>query len=603
MMPDCYVPPPDPAGGTEIDIVEHRRVDDTGASLNNKAKETVLWNNWTNQSQNITPNLGLSTGFHTYGFLWGPGSYQFYVDDALQWTFTQAVSQGPREHPALERGARPEFRREHSHGRIRRSNPIDDQMLVDYVRAYAQALPGDANLDGTVDIKDLAILAANYRKHVTGGWSMGDFNGDGVVDVEDLALLAANYRHSLASDVVPACDGLDAAAMRVLSQAGVTVAPEPSAIALLITGLLGFLAYIWRNGKWFGIVPLGSGIMHREYEGKSPRLQISRFGFTLVELLVVITIIGILIALLLPAVQSAREAARQSQCGNNLKQIGLAALSHESAHGFLPTGGWGYRWVGDADRGADKRQPGGWIYNILPYIEQEALYLMPADGDPSNFSTKQLTGATAMCQQPVATMNCPSRRPSVAYPYLLTWQYWPLNAFGNSLPVVARADYAACAGDTQLGCSAGPSSLQEGDGTTYDWSKYLPFDQSTGVVFQHSEIRLADVVDGCSNTYFAGDRFVSPDHYFDGVDDDGPMYEGADVDVQRWTSADPSVPPPMQDQAGVGSGFIFGSAHASSFNMAFCDGSVRSIGYSIDRETHRRLGNRKDGLPINSGDF
>ena len=166
--------------------------------------------------------------------------------------------------------------------------------------------------------------------------------------------------------------------------------------------------------------------------------------------------------------------------------------------------------------------------------------------------------------------------------------------------MVARADYAACAGDTMLGCSAGPGSLQAGDGTTYDWTT---FDQSTGVVFQHSEIRLADVVDGCSNTYFAGERFVSPDHYFDGVDDDGPMYEGADVDVQRWTSADPSVSPPMQDRAGVGSGFIFGSAHASGFNMAFCDGSVRSIGYSIDRETHRRLGNRKDGLPINSGDF
>ena len=75
-------------------------------------------------------------------------------------------------------------------------------------------LPGDANLDGTVNVLDLAILAANYRKHVTGGWIQGDFNNDGVVDVEDLALLAANYRHSLASDVVPAYDGLDAEAIR-----------------------------------------------------------------------------------------------------------------------------------------------------------------------------------------------------------------------------------------------------------------------------------------------------------------------------------------------------------------------------------------------------
>ena len=94
----------------------------------------------------------------------------------------------------------------------------------------AVALYGDANLDGRVDVLDLAILAANYRKQVTGGWSMGDFNGDGVVDVKDLALLAANYRHSLASDVVPAYDGLDAEAIRALSLAGVTMLPEPGAL-------------------------------------------------------------------------------------------------------------------------------------------------------------------------------------------------------------------------------------------------------------------------------------------------------------------------------------------------------------------------------------
>src|SRR5262249_4249368 len=100
----------------------------------------------------------------------------------------------------------------------------------------------------------------------------------------------------------------------------------------------------------------------------------SRKAFTLVELLVVIAIIGVLIALLLPAVQAAREAARRTQCKNNLKQIGLAAQMHLDAQKFFPTGGWGYRWMGDPDQGYGINQPGGWGYTLLPYIEQGVLF-------------------------------------------------------------------------------------------------------------------------------------------------------------------------------------------------------------------------------------
>src|ERR1700743_1149494 len=102
------------------------------------------------------------------------------------------------------------------------------------------------------------------------------------------------------------------------------------------------------------------------------RFAFSR-GFTLVELLVVIAIIGILVALLLPAIQAAREAARRNQCKNNLKQLALGCLLHESTQKYLPSGGWNDRYTSDANRGYGGQQPGGWYYNILAYIEEQSL--------------------------------------------------------------------------------------------------------------------------------------------------------------------------------------------------------------------------------------
>ena len=103
-------------------------------------------------------------------------------------------------------------------------------------------------------------------------------------------------------------------------------------------------------------------------------------GFTLVELLVVITIIGILVGLLMPAIQAARESARQTQCSNNLKQLGIGASLHVDKTGYFPSGGWGNDWGGDPTRGFGKKQPGGWIYNLFPFIEQQALHERRAVG-------------------------------------------------------------------------------------------------------------------------------------------------------------------------------------------------------------------------------
>ena len=124
-----------------------------------------------------------------------------------------------------------------------------------------------------------------------------------------------------------------------------------------------------------------------------------------------ITIIGILIGLLLPAVQAAREAARRMQCSNNLKQLAMGCLDHESTYGFLPTGGWGPWVVGDPNWGGGKHQPGGWVYCILPFVEQR-LAARHGRGTGYQFGRIPSTTNDTRFKPPVAIFNCPSRRPA-----------------------------------------------------------------------------------------------------------------------------------------------------------------------------------------------
>src|SRR5262245_57451163 len=137
-------------------------------------------------------------------------------------------------------------------------------------------------------------------------------------------------------------------------------------------------------------------------------------GFTLVELLVVIAIIGVLVALLLPAVQAAREAARRTQCSNQLRQLALAFHNHHGAHQHLPTGGWHFAWLGYPDYGYGKDQPGGWMYNILPFIEQQAI--RDIGRGATGAAAKAATAKRV--QSPFEGMTCPSRRRANVYPFL-----------------------------------------------------------------------------------------------------------------------------------------------------------------------------------------
>jgi prepilin-type N-terminal cleavage/methylation domain-containing protein len=303
-----------------------------------------------------------------------------------------------------------------------------------------------------------------------------------------------------------------------------------------------------------------------------------RGGFTLVEALVVIAIIGILLAILFPAVQAAREAARRTHCTNNLKQLGVAMQSHHDSYRRLPTGGWGFVWTGDPDRGTDRRQPGGWVYNILPYVEQRALRELGKGASPAD---KEAIAAT-VAQRPLSVFNCPSRRATGLYPYL------GAHPVRNAIAVsqVAKTDYAANAGDVPTG-GQGPASLEEGDNGAFNWGNV---GDATGTLYMRSEVRLSDIQDGTSNTYLVGEKRCITQGFDWG--DDQHMYLGHGLDTARYTAMDV---PPIKDGP-VAEARRFGSAHPSGCYFVFVDGSVDLITYQIDPEIHRRLGNRKDGL-------
>jgi prepilin-type N-terminal cleavage/methylation domain-containing protein len=170
-------------------------------------------------------------------------------------------------------------------------------------------------------------------------------------------------------------------------------------------------------------------------------------GFSLVELLVVIAILATLVGLLLPAVQSAREFARRQQCANNIRQLALGALGHESGIGHFPTGGWGYFWVGDPDRGFGRDQPGGWAYSVLPFIEQQSVWSLPTDGQRDVITAEQKSKAMEMVRVVLPTVVCPTRRSPKTYPKPANGAFVAYNSAdlaGDQ--TVARSDYAANAG-------------------------------------------------------------------------------------------------------------------------------------------------------------
>jgi prepilin-type N-terminal cleavage/methylation domain-containing protein len=337
-------------------------------------------------------------------------------------------------------------------------------------------------------------------------------------------------------------------------------------------------------------------------------------GFTLVELLVVIAIIGILVALLLPAVQAAREAARRSQCQNHLKQMALGMLNHESVHKHLPVLGWSPIRGGDPDLGAGEDQPGGWPYNTLPFIEENTIH----DIGSGLTGTPRINALMERDKMPVSIYYCPTRRQARAYP--VGNQSWYSNGQGGgsrlSIPggVAARTDYAMCVGnahgDYDVNILGVPDPWDTGSGWPSSDRAALQAAGGRGNPQPNPPtpstlVKLKSITDGTSKTYLVGEAYQNPDTYETAncANNDWPVYNGSQDDKERNVGYHRQTytvgHPPTQDTPGVGcSGpirYAFGSAHSAVFYMAFCDGSVQALSYDIDLETNCTNGTRDDG--------
>ena len=296
-------------------------------------------------------------------------------------------------------------------------------------------------------------------------------------------------------------------------------------------------------------------------------------GFTLIELLVVIAIIGILVGLLLPAVQQAREAANRVKCANNLKQIGLASHLFADRHGALPP-----------SRMSMAEGP-SWAWLILPDLEQQNLYNMWPEGWPypglapgAPVTPQGIAQTAETLDTPVPTYFCPSfRSPGDANSAEVFTQ-----PSGCVLSQAARGsvgDYAANIGSTGLDYTVsipnGPSVAQN------------------GALRAVKGVRFAEISDGLSNTLMVGEKHV-PRGSEGAAPWDCGIYDGHNVPCST-RAAGPSFPLAILPQD---PGWKFGSRHPGLTLFVFCDGSVHMLSNSMDRYTLGLLAQCNDGQVI-----
>jgi prepilin-type processing-associated H-X9-DG protein len=303
-----------------------------------------------------------------------------------------------------------------------------------------------------------------------------------------------------------------------------------------------------------------------------------------------------------------REAARRTQCANNLRQIALAFQNHEASLGHLPSSGWGWQWVGHPQLGYGKSQPGGWAYNILPFLELGTVHDLGAGAQDGSDEFKQAIYAAN--SNPLSVFVCPSRRLARPWPMIQTGFAAPNVGFSPLLPdvclsgdgsrcKVSRSDYAVNSGNINEGNDPGPSTILGAKQWKwrYDGAKA---ESQNGISFQRSEVRYAQITDGSGTTLCIGERYLPQRFYKTGewTNDDLSLFAGHDGDTNvytgaRWNKSNGYVRPVGSDSS-PDIGQHYGSAHPGSFNAAMCDGSVHAVSYDIDPQLHRLTGGRND---------
>jgi prepilin-type N-terminal cleavage/methylation domain-containing protein/prepilin-type processing-associated H-X9-DG protein len=308
----------------------------------------------------------------------------------------------------------------------------------------------------------------------------------------------------------------------------------------------------------------------------------NRRGFTLVELLVVIAIIGILVALLLPAIQAAREAARRSSCQNNLKNLALGALNHESTFKFFPRSFDGFGGAPGAD--LTKENGSSWIVSTLPFLEEQALYdrFVSTSALTGRFNANNGAAASgqqgiarntpevrALVKTPLDIIRCPSD-PNSIQPSTKQFQW-------DSVPVTIT-NYKGCEGDAWI------YGRWQGNQTTY-----IGNSPQTGIIYRTTyvkPVKMSQITDGTSNTFLIGEDV--PDYNW---------HSAAYYANGSWMSTDaplnylpnPPTPDIYEDVFG------FRSLHPGGAQFAMADGSVVFYDESIDYNLYANLSTKAGG--------